>query len=114
MSSGDVDVELYLDSRNTKGYGTATQILKAKFGKIVGVSSGKAGLVLCGSGGGMWKCMWAPERNLARVRRETYGGWVVLLPGAGCPGVMAGCPGWSGRMSGHWIRGRIRRTPRGA
>ena len=30
MSGGDVDVELYLDSRNTKGYGTATQILKTK------------------------------------------------------------------------------------
>ena len=35
MSGGDVDVETYLDSRNTKGYGTATQILKAKCGKIV-------------------------------------------------------------------------------
>ena len=30
MSGGDVDVEPYLDSRNTKGYGTATQILKTK------------------------------------------------------------------------------------
>ena len=30
MSGGDVDVEQYLDSRNTKGYGTATQILKTK------------------------------------------------------------------------------------
>ena len=30
MSGGDVDVEPYLDSRNTKGYGTATQILKIK------------------------------------------------------------------------------------
>ena len=30
MSSGDVDVEPYLDSRNTKGYGTATQNLKTK------------------------------------------------------------------------------------
>ena len=30
MSGGDVDVEPYLDSRNKKGYGTATQILKAK------------------------------------------------------------------------------------
>ena len=33
MSSGDVDVEPYLDSRNTKGYGTATQILKTKCDK---------------------------------------------------------------------------------
>ena len=32
MSSDDVDVEPYLDSRNTKGYGTATQILKARSG----------------------------------------------------------------------------------
>ena len=30
MSGGDVDVEPYLDSRNTKGYGTATQILETK------------------------------------------------------------------------------------
>ena len=30
MSGGDVDVEPYLDSRHTKGYGTATQILKTK------------------------------------------------------------------------------------
>ena len=33
MSGGDVDVEPYLDSQNTKGYGTATQILKTKFDK---------------------------------------------------------------------------------
>ena len=32
MGVGDVDVELYLDSRNTKGYGTATQTLKARSG----------------------------------------------------------------------------------
>ena len=32
MSGGDVDVESYLDSQNTKGYGTATQILKARSG----------------------------------------------------------------------------------
>ena len=30
MSGGDVDVKPYLDSRNTKGYGTVTQILKTK------------------------------------------------------------------------------------
>ena len=29
MSGGDVDVEPYLDSRNTKGYRTATQNIKA-------------------------------------------------------------------------------------
>ena len=36
MSGGDVDVEPYLDSRNTKGYGTATQILKPQSSKSVG------------------------------------------------------------------------------
>ena len=30
MSGGGVDVEPYLDSRNTKRYGAATQILKTK------------------------------------------------------------------------------------
>ena len=30
MSGGDFDVEPYLDSRNRKGYGTTTQILKTK------------------------------------------------------------------------------------
>ena len=30
MSGGDVDVEPYLNSRNTIGHGTATQILKAQ------------------------------------------------------------------------------------
>ena len=33
MSGGDVDVEPYLNSRNTIGHGTATQILKARSGK---------------------------------------------------------------------------------
>ena len=32
MSGGVVDVEPYLNSRNTKGYGTATQILKPRSG----------------------------------------------------------------------------------
>ena len=35
MSGGDVDVEPYLNSRNTIGHGTATQILKAQSGKSV-------------------------------------------------------------------------------
>ena len=58
MSNGDVDVEPYLNSRNTIGHGTRTQILKAKRDKIVGVGSGNRGwcmwymTVLCGSGGG--------------------------------------------------------------
>ena len=61
MSGGDVDVEPYLNSRNTIGNGTATQILKAKCDKIVGVGSGNQWwcmwemVVLCGTGGGMWK-----------------------------------------------------------
>ena len=33
MSVGDVDVEPYLNSQNTIGHGTATQILKARRGK---------------------------------------------------------------------------------
>ena len=33
MSGGDVDVEPYLNSRNTIGHGTATQILKTRSGK---------------------------------------------------------------------------------
>ena len=41
MSGGDVDVETYLDSRNTKGYGTATQILKARSSKRVGSKTDK-------------------------------------------------------------------------
>ena len=36
MSGGDVDVEPYLDSRNTKGYGTATQILNPQSTNCVG------------------------------------------------------------------------------
>ena len=40
MSGGDVDVEPYLDSRNTKGYGKATQILKPQSSNCVGVGSG--------------------------------------------------------------------------
>lgn len=49
MSGGDVDVEPYLDSRNTKGYGTATQILKARSGNTC--RSAKR----VNSGGGMRK-----------------------------------------------------------
>ena len=36
MSSGDVDVEPYLNSRNTKGYDTVTQILKPRSSSCVG------------------------------------------------------------------------------
>ena len=32
MSGGDVDVELYQDSQNTKGHGTTTKILNARSG----------------------------------------------------------------------------------
>ena len=38
-SGGDVDVEPYLNSQNTIGHGTTTQILKTKRAKIVGVGS---------------------------------------------------------------------------
>ena len=40
MRGGDVDVESYLNSQNTIGHGTATQILKEKHDKIGGISSG--------------------------------------------------------------------------
>jgi len=33
MSGGDVDVESYLNSRNTIGHGTTTQILKVRSGR---------------------------------------------------------------------------------
>ena len=41
MSGSDVDVEPYLNSRNTIGHGTATQIIKVKRDKIIGVGNGK-------------------------------------------------------------------------
>ena len=49
MSGGDVDVEPYLNSRNTIGHGTTTQILKALSGKTC--QSAK----LISNGGGMPK-----------------------------------------------------------
>ena len=58
MSSGDVDVKPYLDSRNTKGYGTATQILKPRSSKCVEEQNGPKMVGLCGSGGGMRKYIW--------------------------------------------------------
>ena len=58
MSSGDVDVQPYLDSRNTKGYGTATQILKPRSSNCVRERNGPKMVVLCGSGGGMRKYIW--------------------------------------------------------
>ena len=39
----------------------------------------------------MRMCMWAPEQNWTKVRRETEWRMEVMLPGAGCPG-RAGCP----------------------
>ena len=60
MSGGDVDVEPYLDSRNTKGYGTATQILKPRSSKCVGERNGPKWLGyaevmdVCGSICGIW------------------------------------------------------------
>ena len=58
MSSGDVYVEPYLDRRNTKGYGTATQILKPQSSNWVGERNGLKKFGLCGSGGGMRKYIW--------------------------------------------------------
>ena len=80
MSGGDVDGEPYLNSGNTIGHGLATQILKVKQDKIVRVGSVKRWwcmwymVVLCGSGGGMRKRMWASEQNSAKYGRKTNGG----------------------------------------
>ena len=52
MSGGDVDVEPYLDSRNKKGYGTATQILKARSGNTC------RSVKRVSNGGGMRKWRW--------------------------------------------------------
>ena len=64
MSGGDVDVEPYLNSRNTIGHGTTTQILKRKRDKIVGVGSGNRWwcyaevVVVCGSVCGHRNKIW--------------------------------------------------------
>ena len=63
MSGGDVDFDLDLDSRNTKGYGPASQILKARSGNTC------QSMKRVSNGGGMRKCMWAPEQNWPKVRR---------------------------------------------
>ena len=60
MTSGGVDVEPYLDSRNTKGYVTATQILKPQSSNCVGERNcpkmvGYAEVVeVCGNIYGIW------------------------------------------------------------
>ena len=41
MSGGDVDVESYLNSRNTIGHGTTTQILKVRSGQTCRSATGK-------------------------------------------------------------------------
>ena len=70
MSGGDVDAEPYLDSRNTIGHGNHNSNSQSKNGsKLSELVAGKAMVVLCGSGGGMRKCMWAPGQNLTKVRR---------------------------------------------
>ena len=69
-------------------------------------------VVLCGSGGGMRKYMWAPEQNLSKNGRKTGGGEEVVLPGAGRPGSWPNVA-LSGRMSGLWIRGWIQRSSPG-
>ena len=110
MSGGDVNVEPYLDRRNTKGYGTATQILKPRSSKCVGERNGPkngwdmrkwwryAGVYMVYA---IWYMVWwAPEQNLVEIGRKR-GRWMeMLLPGVGCPGgrpdvqaCRAGCPG---------------------
>ena len=53
MSGGDVDVEPYLNSRNTKGYGTTTQILKPRSGNTCRSAKRSKMVVVCGSGEGV-------------------------------------------------------------
>ena len=104
MSGGDVDVEPYLNSRNT----SRTRYRNSNFQRKIGPKLSELEVV---SDGGMRKYMWAREQNLAKYGWKMGGGEEVMLPGAGCPGLMAGCMGCrmfglSGRMSGLWIRGR--------
>ena len=118
MSGGDVDVEPYLDSRNTKGYGTATQILKPRSSKSVGERNGPYGWAMRK----WWRyaevyVVYGGHRkqNLVKNGWKT-GRWMeMLLPGVGCPGgrpdvrrpyVRALDPGTNG-MNAAW-RGQIR------
>ena len=56
-----------LSSRNTLGDTTHnTNKIGLRLSELV---AEKAMVVLCGNGGGMRKCMWAPEQNWTKVRR---------------------------------------------
>ena len=101
MSGRDVDAKPYLYSRNTIGHRNHNSNSKRpKRVKIVGVGSGK------GYGGGMRKCMWAPEQNLAKVRwkMERWNGVVAIRARMSMPGIrMSGaarCPRSRARCSG--------------
>ena len=62
MSGGDVDVEPYLNSRNTIGHGNRnTNSQKQRGSKLSELVAGKAVVVLCGSGGAMRKWWWYAE-----------------------------------------------------
>ena len=74
MSGGDVDVEPYLDSQNTKGYGTATQILKPQSGNCVGERNGPKIVGLCGNGGDMRKYIW----YMVSTRTKFGGIWAEM------------------------------------
>mgnify|MGYP005842413847 CR=1 FL=1 len=87
MSSGDVDVEPYLNSRNTIVHGTATQILKVKCGKILSECEAskqwwlrKAIVVLgCVSEGGGGAVVVTELKKFSFVReRRTFGGGAVV------------------------------------
>ena len=102
MSDGDVDVEPYLDSRNTKGYGTATQILKPQSSKCVGERNGPKMVGICGSGGDMRKYIWYMVGTGTKFggnwAEKQVGGWRCCCQGPDVR-VEGRMPGW-GRMSG--------------
>ena len=63
-------------------------------------------VVLCGSGGGMRKCMWAPEQKFGEI-------WAENGAVDGDVAAMGRMSRLDGRMSGLLIHGRTRRSSRG-
>ena len=91
MSGGDVDVEPYLDSRNTKGYGTAL-----KFSNLEVANVSESETVQKWLGYAEVVKVYGGHRNKIWWK---LGRWMdMLLPGAGCPG--EGRMSEWGRMSG--------------
>ena len=89
MSGGDVHVEPYLDSRNTKGYGTATQILKDRSGNTCW------GARRVSNGGGMRKWWWCIGGRSAYAEMWGVGG--AKLKENSISSGFVGRSGWAGR-----------------